>query len=150
VRPFALAALCLAGCIDTQKCHQPSDWKPCAGETAQPGASGTPPTVLALSLPTCAFVESPMVLGTLHASDPDADAQVLKASFYVGPRVDESEVQLPASDASAADWTDQIAVTVVRKGGGAPSEGTSDVRIKLTDRAGGQSAPFCGTLTLLK
>lgn len=150
VRILAIAALVAAGCIDTAKCKQPSEWKPCAGESAQPGASGTPPRIVSLSMPTCAYVESPTVSGSIHVVDPDADTTTLKASFYVGPRVDEVDVPVPAADAALADWTDSIFVTVTSSGSGTVSEGTRDVRLKITDRAGGQSLPYCNTLTLVK
>lgn len=145
-----MAALALAGCVDSARCKLPSDWQPCAGAAAQPGASGTPPTILRLSLPTCAFVASPTVSGTLEVSDPDGDAQTFKATFSVGVRTDESEVQLPDVGRSGNDWSGSAQLTVMPAGGGAAGEGSYDVRAKVTDRAGGQSAPRCGTLTLLR
>jgi hypothetical protein len=149
VRSAVIAALLVAGCLDTTKCKLPSAWKPCAGENAQPGASGTPPGIASLTLPTCAYVETPTVTGTIHVVDPDADTTLVKASFYIGMRVDEVEVPVPAADAASADWTDTIDVTVMNSGG-TLTEGSRDVRLKITDRAGNQSVPYCNTLSLIK
>jgi hypothetical protein len=149
VRVFVIAALLLGGCIDTTKCKQPSAWKPCAGESAQPGASGTPPGIVSLSMPTCAYVENPTVAGTMRVVDPDADTTTLKASFYVGPRVDEVDVPIPGADAALGDWTDTIYITVSSGGGGTVGEGTRDVRIKIVDHAGNQSVPYCNSLSLI-
>jgi hypothetical protein len=139
----------VAACVDTNKCHMPSDWKPCSGEMAQPGAGGTPPTIVSLSMPTCAYVDTPSASGALHVSDPEGDAQVVKATFYAGARVNESEVQLPDAGRSGNDWTGMLTLTV---------PGTMqvqmprslDVRIKVTDRAGNQSAPVCNTFSLVQ
>lgn len=138
-------ALALAGCVDTTACHMATDWKPCAGEKAQPGAGGTPPSIVALSLPTCAFLDSPTVIGTLHVTDPESDAQTLDATFSAGPRINVSQVQLPDSGRAGTEWSGPLALTSQAK-----SEGTYDVRIKITDVGGNQSLPYCGTLTLLK
>ena len=139
----------LAGCLDTNKCKMPSNWSPCAGETVEPGASGTPPGIASLTLPTCAFVENPSVSGPIHVVDPDADTTTLKASFYIGARVDETDVPIPGTDAASADWTDTISITVSDASGGTLMPGSRDVRIKITDRAGNQSIPYCGTLALI-
>jgi hypothetical protein len=153
VRPFALAALlCAAGCVDTNKCHMATAWLPCAGETAQPGASGTPPTIVELALPTCGFVDSPTVTGTIHVSDPDADSQLVKITFFAGKRVNEIELPIAAANAAMTDWSDALSVAVGAEsgGGGMSTEGTFDVRIKVTDRAGNQSQPYCGSIALLR
>src|SRR4051812_174849 len=98
VRLLAASFVALAaGCVDTARCHMPTDWKPCAGESAQPGASGTPPAIVELSLPTCANLASPLIMGTLRVSDPDGDAQVLKATFFTGMRNNEDELELDDS-----------------------------------------------------
>lgn len=150
MRLLSLAALLLAGCLDTTKCKMPSSWTPCAGQTAQPGASGTPPAITSLSLPTCAYVENPMVAGPIHVVDPDADTMTLKASFYIGQRVNEVDVPVPFNDAASADWIDTVAIKVVESGGGGKlSEGTREVRLKITDKAGNQSVPYCGSLSLI-
>src|SRR3954463_16246123 len=91
----ALAAA--AGCVDTTKCHMAVEWKACPGEAAQAGASGTPPTIVELSLPTCVSINAPTVTGTLRATDPDGDAQVIKATLYIGMRNSEDEAQLADS-----------------------------------------------------
>jgi hypothetical protein len=149
VRSAVLFALLFTGCLDTAKCKQPSAWKPCTGENAQPGASGTPPGIVSLTMPTCAYVESPTVTGTIHVVDPDADTTLVKASFYIGPRIDEVDVPIPVADAVSADWTDSISVTVVSSGG-TLSEGSRDVRLKVTDHAGNQSVPYCNSMALIK
>jgi len=52
--PCLVLVALAAGCVDTSKCHAPVDWKPCAGESAEPGSSGSPPSIVQLTLPTCA------------------------------------------------------------------------------------------------
>ena len=146
----AVAALAAAGCVDQSKCHMPSDWKPCEGQTAQAGASGSPPMIVQLSLPTCAYLDSPVVTGTLRADDPDADQQVLKATLYTGQRNSEAEVQLDAADLSGNEWSGTVAVAVQGSMGGMLMEGSSDVIMKVTDRAGGQSAPFCNSIAIVR
>jgi hypothetical protein len=138
------------GCVDTSKCHAPSDWKPCAGESAQPGASGTPPSIIELSLPTCAYVDSPTVMGTLRVTDPDGDAQVLKATFYTGMRNNEDELELDDAERSGNEWSGPFAVVLQGAAGGMLMEGSDDVRMKVTDRAGGQSVPFCNAIALVR
>jgi hypothetical protein len=149
VRVLLLAALILAGCIDTKKCHDPTAWKVCAGESAQPGGGGTPPAILELTLPTCTFAEEPTVVGTMHATDPDGDVQVIKATFAVGPRINESEVFLPDAGRAGTEWSGAVGIAVMTSGG-TVSEGTRDVRVKVTDAAGAQSVPYCNTLTVVK
>jgi hypothetical protein len=136
-------------CVDTSKCHQATAWKPCPGEAAQPGASGTPPTIVSLSLPTCAYLAAPAASGELHVSDPDGDAQVVKGSFYAGPRVDESELQLSDGGRAGNEWMGALTLAVP---GTMPTRQplSYDVRIKVTDRAGNQSAPVCNTFSLVQ
>ena len=138
-----------AGCIDTKACHNATAWKPCAGEIAQPGGGGAPPSIVELSLPTCAYAEDPKALGTMRVTDPDGDAQVMKATFAIGARVNEDEAYLADAGRSGNDWSGPVGVGVASMGGAA-TEGTRDVRIKVTDRAGGQSVPYCNTLTVVK
>jgi hypothetical protein len=145
-----LASLALVGCVDTRTCHTASAWKPCPGQTAQPGASGTPPTIVALSLPTCAYLDTPQVMGMLHVSDPDGDAQVVKATFFTGARSNESEVQLPDSGRSGNEWSGTLSLTLVGGNGGMLMEGSNDVVVKVTDRAGGQSVPFCNSIAVVR
>jgi len=139
-----------AGCVDTSsRCHTPATWKPCPGAAAEPGAGGTPPTIVLLSLPTCAYLETPSAAGMLHVTDPEADAQVVKASFYAGGRVNEAELQLDDAHRSAADWSGGLSIgapDAMANGG----ERTFDVRIKVADRAGNQSAPMCNTFSLIR
>ncbi len=149
--PWLLTLAALAGCVDTTHCHMATDWKPCAGEVAQPGASGTPPGIVELSLPTCAYLDDPTLSGTLHVTDPDGDAQTVKAAFYAGMRLDEVDVTLPDSGRSGTEWTGTVVLSTVANGGTAPMmQETDDVIIKVTDRAGGQSVPFCGSFSLVQ
>jgi hypothetical protein len=144
------AALAVAGCVDTKTCHVPSAWKPCAGETAEPGASGTPPSIVELSLPTCAYLTAPLVTGTLHATDPDGDVQVLKATSFQGARTMESELELDDLDRSGNDWSGDFTISVTMSSGTTPMESSVDVVMKVTDRAGAQSVPFCNTIALVR
>lgn len=144
------AALCVSGCVDTKACHTATVWKPCAGETAEPGASGTPPSIGDLELPTCAYLDAPTVTGSLHVSDPDGDAQVVKATFYQGARNNESEVELDDAGRSGDDWSGTFAITIVGSMGGMVMESTDDARIKVTDLAGGQSVPFCNSIAIVR
>jgi len=146
----SLAAVAWAGCVDTKQCHMAIDWKPCPGQAAQPGASGSPPMIVELSLPTCAFVDAPTVKGTLHVSDPDGDAQVLKATLYVGMRNSEDEIELDDAGRTGNDWNGTIAVGLAAAGGTMVMEGSNDVVVKVTDRAGAQSVPYCNTIALVK
>ena len=114
----SFVALAAAGCVDTTKCHTATEWKPCAGEAAQAGASGTPPSIVELSLPTCVSINAPTVTGTLRVTDPDGDAQVLKATLYIGQRNTEDEQQLADSLRSGNDWSGTIAVVLQGAGGG--------------------------------
>src|SRR5215471_12773446 len=102
----------------------PSNWKPCSGQPAEPGASGTPPSITQLSLPTCATINSPLVTGTLSVTDPDGDAQVLKATFFTGARNNEDEVQLDDAGRSGNDWSGSFAVVIQGAGGGMLMEGS--------------------------
>jgi hypothetical protein len=133
----------VAGCVDTAKCHAPVAWQPCADGTAEPGASGTPPTISSLMLPTCAFVDSPAVSGSITVSDPDGDAALIKSSLYQGVRLLETEAMLPAMPMNNYAGMLTIAFSMAKVG-------AYDVRIKATDRAGGQSAPLCNTITILQ
>jgi hypothetical protein len=151
VRLLAASFVALAaGCVDTAKCHMPTDWKPCAGETAQPGASGTPPTIVELSLPTCAALASPLIMGTLRVSDPDGDAQVLKATFFTGMRNNEDELQLDDSGRNGNEWSGNFSVVLQGPGGGMLMEGSDDVVMKVTDRAGAQSVPMCSSVAIVR
>jgi hypothetical protein len=141
VRPLALLLL-VAGCVDTVKCHAPSVWPACSDATAEPGASGMPPVITVLSLPTCAFVEVPSVSGTILITDPDGDVAATKTSIYVGTRQSETDMMLPAGH--MGDYSGAFSVTVPGK------PGAYDVRVKAVDRAGGQSAPLCNTVTVLQ
>jgi hypothetical protein len=143
------AALCLAACVDTKTCHMPSQWKPCAGQSAQPGASGAPPSIVELSIPTCAYKDAPIVSGTARISDPDGDAQVLKATSFQGMRNAESELELDDVRRSGNDWAGDFAVAVA----GMDTmlmEGDIDVVMKVADRAGAQSVPYCNTVSIVR
>ena len=144
------AALVAAGCVDTKQCHLAVDWKPCPGEPAQAGASGTPPSIVQLSLPTCAFLDAPTVTGTLRVTDPDGDAQVVKATLYTGMRANEDELQLDDAGRSGNDWSGGLVVALQSSGGGMAMESSDDVVIKVTDRAGAQSVPFCNSIALVR
>ncbi|MDB4970408.1 MAG: hypothetical protein JWN44_6097 [Myxococcales bacterium] len=137
------------GCIDTKTCHNPTAWKLCPGESAQPGGGGAPPSIVELALPTCTYAEDATVLGTMRVTDPDGDAAVVKATFFIGARVNESEIALPDSGRAGNEWSGPLGVQIMSNGGAA-SEGTRDVKLKVTDRAGAQSAPYCNTLTVVK
>jgi hypothetical protein len=135
--------LLLGGCVDSVKCHEPVAWPVCAGATAEPGATGTPPAITSLMLPTCAFVDSPSVSGTIAIADPDGDAALIKSSLYVGVRLAEVETMLPAGHMGNFAGTFLVAVPMA-------TPGAYDVRVKVVDRAGGQSAPLCNTITMLQ
>ena len=62
----------------------------------------------AAELPTCAYLDSPTVTGSLHVSDPDGDAQVIKAALYTGPHNNEADIQLDDAGRSGNDWTGQL------------------------------------------
>jgi hypothetical protein len=147
MKRLVLMALVAAGCVDATKCHMPSAWQPCAGGVAEPGASGTPPTIAMLSLPTCAYVATPQVSGTLHVTDPDSDAQIVKITISQGPRLGETEVALPDAGRSGTDWTGALSVAIPMPMA-LQQQSSYDVSIKVTDRAGGQSAPVCDSITL--
>ena len=49
---------------------------------------------------------------------------------------------------SGTDWTGPITVAIPTQMM-AMAQSSYDVRIKVTDRAGGQSAPFCDSITLM-
>jgi hypothetical protein len=144
------AALTAAGCVDTKTCHQPSAWKACAGEPAQPGASGSPPSIVELSVVTCTYKDAPLVSGTLHVTDPDGDAQVLKVTSIQGVRTNESEVQLDDLDRNGNEWSGSFDIQTVSQSSGMLMEGDIDVVMKVTDRAGAQSVPFCNTIAIVR
>jgi hypothetical protein len=143
---LAVLALPTFGCVDVHRCHDPVPWRVCDGETAQPGASGAPPSILALVLPTCANLDGPTVTGTLHVTDPDSDAQLVKLTVFSGARLSESEAALDDASRTTTDWEGTYALslpTTQRR------EASYQLRLKVTDRAGNQSAPLCSTFTLL-
>ncbi len=146
---LALAvALAGAGCVDG-KCHAPTAWKPC-GDPAEPGASGTPPTIVSLEVPTCAYLDSPSVTASLQVTDPDGDAQTVKVTFFNGGvRASETELELDDAERNGNDWSGSFGLLVMGSGGGMPMLGSDDVRVKVTDRAGGQSAPFCSSVAIV-
>lgn len=146
-RALLVAAALLAGCVDTTRCHMPSDWKPCAGESAQPGAGGTPPAIVQLSAPTCAYVTDPAVQGKLHVTDPESDAVVAHVTFSAGARVDETDIDLPDAGRMGTEWSGDI---VLRSMAATTMESSLDVRVKVTDLAGNQSVPFCNTLSFVR
>lgn len=146
----SLAAFAVAGCVDANKCKMPVDWKPCPGQPAQAGASGSPPSIVELSLPTCATLDAPTVTGSLHVTDPDGDAQVLKATFYTGMRNNEAEVQLDDASRTGNDWSGSFGLALAGANGGMLMEGSDDVVMKVTDRAGAQSVPFCNSIALIR
>ncbi len=150
VAAASLAAL-LAGCVDTKQCHVAVDWKPCPGQPAEAGASGSPPSIVELSLPTCAYLDAPQVTGTLHVTDPDGDAQVLKATFYSGGmRSNEAELELDDAHRAGNDWQGGFGLAITSAMGGMPMESSDDVVMKVTDRAGAQSVPYCNTIALVQ
>lgn len=147
----ALAAVLLAGCVDTRTCHMPQAWKPCPNTAAQPGAAGTPPAIVDLSLPTCVFVDTPQATGTLHVTDPDGDAAVLKATFFQGRRNNESELMLSDANRSGSEWSGGITIVLTGAGGsGMLTESTADVVVKVVDAQGAQSVPFCNTISAVR
>lgn len=152
VRQAALIAAAVAalGCVDTRTCHVPSAWKPCAGQSAQPGSSGTPPSIVELSVATCAYQSSPLVMGTLHANDPDGDVQLLKATSFQGVRTKESELPLDDVNRSGNDWSGSFTLDIVSVSSGMLMEGSNDVVMKVTDRAGAQSVPYCNTIAIVR
>jgi hypothetical protein len=143
-------ALAAAGCVDTRTCHKLQAWKPCPNTAAQPGSSGTPPAIVELSLPTCAYIDTPKVTGTLRVTDPDGDIGTLKATAYQGKRISESELQLGAAGLSGTEWSGEIDLTLVGADGSMLMESTDDVVIKVVDAAGAQSAPYCNTVSAVR
>jgi hypothetical protein len=152
VRPACIVLVALAsGCVDTSKCHAPVAWKPCAGDVAEPGASGSPPTIVELSTPACAYLDSPTVMGSLHVSDPDGDAQMIRAALYTsGMHSNEADIELDDAGRNGDEWTGQFTLAITGASGGMPMEGTSDVRIKVTDRAGAQSVSYCNSVAIVR
>jgi hypothetical protein len=152
VRFFSLAiALALGGCVDTKTCHNPQTWKPCPGGVAEAGASGSPPSIVSLSLPTCVYLDTPVAMGNLDVTDPDGDAATLKATFSQGVRVDESEFMLDAAHRMGNDWVGAFSILLTGSGGSSVMmEGTDDVSIKVVDAQGGQSAPFCNSISAVR
>jgi hypothetical protein len=116
---------------------------------AEPGASGTPPSIVELTVATCAYKDNPTVAGTLHATDPDGDAQVLKATSFEGVRTNEAELLLDDASRNGNDWSGSFVMQTVPTSGGMLTEGTDDVVMKVTDRAGAQSVPYCNTITIV-
>ena len=147
----AVIALGLAGCVDTKTCHNPQSWKPCPNTQAQPGAAGTPPAIVELSLPTCVYVDQPIAHGSLHATDPDGDVAKLVATFYQGARNNESEILLAGTPQSGTELTGDIAVALQGAGGtGTPMESTFDAVIKAVDAQGAQSVPYCNAISAVR
>ncbi len=142
----AAAGLALTGCVDVHRCHDPVAWRVCDGEAAQPGASGAAPAIVALLLPTCANVDAPTVRGALHVSDPDGDAQLVKVALFAGARVDESEVPLDDAGRAGNDWEGTYELSFAMQ---MRQEKTYQVRLKVTDRAGNQSAPLCAAFSII-
>jgi hypothetical protein len=90
-------------------------------------------------------------MGSLHVSDPDGDAQLIRAAIYTGgTRGNEVDIELDDAGRSGSEWTGQVTLTISSGSGGMLMEGTSDVRVKVTDRAGAQSAPFCNSIALVR
>jgi hypothetical protein len=151
VRILALAALlAAAGCVNTKTCHNPVAWKPCPNTSAQPGASGTPPAIVELDLPTCAYIDTPVVTGTLHATDPDGDIGTLKATAFQGKRVNESELSLDPASLTGTEWVGDFSLTLVDMSSGMLMESTDDVVVKVVDAAGAQSVPYCNTISAVR
>jgi hypothetical protein len=142
----AVMAVAVAGCVDVHRCHDPVAWRVCDGESAQPGASGAAPAIVALVLPTCANVNAPTVSGVLHISDADGDAQLVKMSLFAGTRIAESELPLDDAGRTGNDWegTYELAPPVQMR-----QATTYQVRLKVTDRAGNQSAPLCAAFSII-
>ncbi len=139
-----------AGCVDTRTCHNPQTWKVCPNTVAEPGASGTPPAITSLSLPTCVYLATPIATGTMHVTDPDSDQHLVKATFFAGVRTNESELPLDAAHQSGTEWDGPLNIEIVGAGGGMLMESTDDVVIEVTDAAGGQSVPYCGTMSVVR
>ena len=145
-----VAALAATGCVSS-KCHAPTAWKPCSGDSAEPGASGTPPSIVSLDAPTCVYVDSPSMAAAVQVTDPDGDAQVIKVTFFNGGvRASESDIELDDAERSGNDWSGNLELLVSGAAGGMPMPGSDDVRLKVTDRAGGQSVPYCSTVALVQ
>lgn len=141
-----LAPLLVGGCVDLNKCGIPQAWKPCAGQTSEQGATGTPPAIVSLMMPTCAYVDNPIVTGTLKVSDADGDEKVAHVTTSQGgARLAEADTQLDPSLQSMNDWTGPLLLTV---SGSTPA--SFDIRVKVDDVAGGQSVPVCNTVTLVQ
>lgn len=148
MRPWLLLAplSLLGGCVDLNKCGLQQTWKPCAGETSEPGASGSPPSIVSFVMPTCAYVDAPVLTGTLNVSDADSDEQVAHVTtFQGGVRLAEADTVLDPSLLSGMNWSGPVLLTVA---GSSPA--SFDVRVKVDDVAGGQSQPVCNTVSLVQ
>ncbi len=136
---FLALAILLVGCTPGPACHNPSAWRAC-GDFAQAGSTGTPPSLDAVLLPTCAYVSDPVLRGEIDASDEDGDIARIRVSFYVGPRLDEADYPVSRTGSLAND----AAITL-----GGAKIGSVDVRLKVTDSEGGQSASACQSVALV-
>ena len=137
----------LGGCVDLNKCGIATTWKPCAGETAEVGALGDPPQIKSFTMPTCAYVDAPVLSGMLTVFDNQGDQQVAHVTTYQGgARLDEADTVLDAAHfTDKMTWTGPISLTVA---GSSPA--SFDIRIKVDDFNGGQSAPVCNTVSLVQ
>ena len=90
-------------------------------------------------------------MGMLDVTDPDGDATTFKATFYQGTRNNESQFTLPAGNRMGNDWVGGFSITLVGSGGATiMMEGTDDVVVKVADAQGGQSAPFCNSISAVR
>jgi hypothetical protein len=142
-----LAPLVLGACVDTNKCGLPQQWQPCAGESPEPGASGSPPGIQSLAMPTCAYVDNPIITGTLQVSDADGDAEVVHmTTSQGGMRLAEADTFLDSvGTRTGNDWTGPLVLTI---SGTTPA--SFDIRVKVDDVAGNQSLPVCNTVSLVQ
>jgi hypothetical protein len=79
-------------------------------------------------------------------SDADGDAQLVKLTLSAGARLSESELALDDGGRSGNDWQGSYELTVSSQD---RQQTTYQVRLKVTDRAGNQSAPFCSDFSMI-
>ena len=85
---------------------RPSTGNRAPATVAEPGSSGSPPTIVELSTPSCAYLDSPTVMGSLHVSDPDGDAQLIRAVAVHGrPARNEVDIALDDAGRNGNEWT---------------------------------------------
>jgi len=65
-------------------------------------------------------------------------------------RNNENELELDDAGRSGNEWSGNFSVVAVAVERRMLMEGSDDVVIKVTDRAGAQSAPFCNSIAIVR